>query len=94
MEAAGIEPSTDFDATRNSICDCENCQQCRAANALHFECFKSQFLASLDINLQRLIECWEHLDTATHRTIASQLGQIDCERGCQRSTATVGFDAD
>jgi hypothetical protein len=36
VEAAGIEPSDDFDATESSICDCENCQQCRAANALDF----------------------------------------------------------
>jgi hypothetical protein len=58
MEAAGIEPSADVAATENSVCDCENCQQCRAARALHFECFKSHFLASLDADLQRVVYAW------------------------------------
>ena len=47
VEAAGIELEGNFDATDSAVCDCENCQQCRAANALHFECFKSYFLATL-----------------------------------------------
>ena len=55
----GIEPSADSVATETSTCDCENCQQCRAANALHFECFRSQFLTTLDIDLQCLIGGWE-----------------------------------
>jgi hypothetical protein len=71
----GIEPSADFAITDNSVCDCENCQQCRAARALHFDCFKSQFLASLDIDLQSLIDSWERLDATTRRAITYQIGQ-------------------
>jgi hypothetical protein len=61
VEAAGIEPSDDFGATDSSVCDCENCQQCRAAYALHLECFKGHLLASLDADLQRVIAAWERL---------------------------------
>jgi len=75
VEAAGIEPSAIFAATENSICDCENCQQCRAANALHSECFKRQFLASLDADLHYVIEQWELLDASTRRAIATYCQQ-------------------
>jgi hypothetical protein len=63
VEAAGIEPSDDFDATENGACGCENCQQCRAANALHEECFKLRFLASLDAELQCVVGAWTGLAT-------------------------------
>jgi hypothetical protein len=75
MEAAGIEPSAIFAASERGICYCENCQQCRAARALHFECFKSQLLASLDIDLQNLIDRWERLDATTRHAVAAQIGQ-------------------
>ncbi len=55
LEAAGIEPSGDFDVSRDGPCDCENCQQCRAAYVMHRERFKSHFLASLDCDLQQLM---------------------------------------
>src|SRR5262245_14743947 len=71
VEAAGIEPSCDSDATDSSVCDCENCQQCRAANALHFECFKWQFLASLDARLRDLILAWDHTPDARRTAVAS-----------------------
>jgi hypothetical protein len=69
LEAAGIEPSDDFDATENGECLCENCQGCRAENALHFECFKSHFLATLDADLQRVIEQWEKTPEAIKTAI-------------------------
>jgi hypothetical protein len=69
VEAAGIEPASDFDGTTDDLCDCENCKQCRAANALHFECFKGQFLASLDAELQVLIGDWVRLDDSTRKAI-------------------------
>ncbi len=74
MEAAGIEPSLVSDATDSSVCDCENCQQCRAANALHFECFKGHFMASLDIGLQRLIEQWDELDEYAREFLTAMAG--------------------
>jgi hypothetical protein len=69
VEAAGIEPSFVSDATDSSVCDCENCQQCRAARALHFNCFKSQFLASLGADLQEFICMWEQLPIDTRCAI-------------------------
>jgi hypothetical protein len=71
VEAAGIEPSSDFDTTENIICNCENCQQCRAAYALHCECFKSHLLASIDADLHYVIEQWKLLDASTQRAIAT-----------------------
>jgi hypothetical protein len=73
VEAAGIEPSDDFDATENGICDCENCQQCRAAYALHLECFKGHLMASFDADLQRVIAVWERLDVLARRAISELL---------------------
>lgn len=74
MEAAGIEPAAEFDATTNGVCDCESCQRCRAANALHSECIKSHVLASLDADLQRVIEAWDGIDDTTRRVI------VECAR--------------
>lgn len=74
VEAAGIEPSCDFDATKSSVCDCENCQQCRAAYALHLKCFKSQFLASLDGDLQWIVAHWEQLDKSTQDAVVALIG--------------------
>jgi hypothetical protein len=73
VEAAGIEPSFDIDATISDVCDCGNCQQCRAANALHLECFKSRYLASLDADLQQVVTAWPHLPDAMRRAIAALL---------------------
>lgn len=62
---AGIEPPDDSDANDNVPCACENCQQCRAAYALHLECFKGHYLASIDADLQAIIGGWEKLPDAT-----------------------------
>jgi hypothetical protein len=43
--------------------------------ALHFECFKSQFLATFDVYLQCLIDGWERLDETTRHAIAAQICQ-------------------
>jgi hypothetical protein len=75
VEAAGIEPSFDIDATDSSVCDCENCQLCPAARALHLDCFKSHFLASIDADLHYVIEQWERLDASTQRAIATYCRQ-------------------
>jgi hypothetical protein len=55
VEAAGIEPSDDFDATGSSICNCENCQ--------------GHFLASLDADLQRVMAAWERLPKAMRKAV-------------------------
>ncbi len=74
LEAAGIEPSDDFDATADGLCDCENCQQCRAANALHGECLKSHLLASFDHDLQFVIAAWERSPETLRKAVATLLG--------------------
>ena len=71
---AGIEPCDDFDATSESLCDCENCQECRAANALRLDCFKSHFLASLDADLHWVIEQWPSLRESVRNTILAVIG--------------------
>ena len=71
MEAAGIEPSDDSVATIDRLCDCDNCKQCRAAYALHLECFGGHLVASFDADLQRVIQRWDRLPEADRRAIAA-----------------------
>lgn len=47
----GIEPAAECGATNNGISDCENCQHCRAVNALRCECIDGQYPSSSDIDL-------------------------------------------
>jgi hypothetical protein len=74
VEAAGIEPSPDFVASDSVVCNCENCQQCRAAYALHLGCFKGHLLASFDVDLQRLISAWDLLPKPVRKAIHALLG--------------------
>jgi hypothetical protein len=66
---AGLEPANEIDATDNCICTCEFCERCRAAVALHSECFKRQFLASLDAELQSIIAAWAGLPIGLRRAL-------------------------
>jgi hypothetical protein len=89
MEAAGIEPGSDFDATENGVCNCENCEQCRAAYALHEECFKSRFLATLDVELLRVLVEWGSLAAYVRGAIiallASEKLNVQCVSGLERN---------
>jgi hypothetical protein len=78
VEAAGIEPAFDFDAKADVPCDCENCQQCRAANALHLECLRSQCLALLDADLQSVILAWDGLNDTARRAINTYVQSQMC----------------
>lgn len=69
LKAAGIETGTVLDGTIDYDCTCENCQWCRAAYALHEYCFKSRFVASLDVHLQRVVEQWERTPEAIKSAI-------------------------
>jgi len=71
VEAAGIEPVSDSATNDNIACGCENCQQCRAALALHSECFKRQFMASLDVELQIVIRGWGRLQDSIRSGIVT-----------------------
>ena len=61
MEAAGIEPAGDFAATGKLPCGCVICEECRAANALHGDCSSCLCMASLDADLQQIVETWSSL---------------------------------
>ena len=74
MEAAGIEPSVEIAANDNQPCACENCQQCRAAYALHSECFSRHLLASFDADLQRVIDGWGSLSVSVRSAIEALVG--------------------
>jgi hypothetical protein len=52
------------------------CQHCRAAYALHLDCFKSHFLASLDADLQRVIEQWQSLPESVKDNILDSVSQL------------------
>jgi hypothetical protein len=52
------------------VCDCENCQECGAAYALHFDCSKSHFLASFDVELQLVVDGWRRLPKQMREAIA------------------------
>lgn len=72
MEAAGIEPCDDFDATNDGVRLYENRQECRAANVLHACVADGRSLASADAAgrldqgdapsaAMRIIACWPRL---------------------------------
>jgi hypothetical protein len=69
MEAAGIEPQSYFTVNDGDLCSCENCEGCRAAYALHFECYKCHLLASFDADLQRVIKQWKQLPKAMRNAV-------------------------
>ena len=71
MEAAGIELGCDLDATDDGVCTCANCQWCRAAYALHKKCFQGRYLATLDTQLQRVVEQWEKTPEAIKTAIVA-----------------------
>jgi hypothetical protein len=73
MEAAGIEPASDFDTTGQLPCGCVVCEECRAANALHCESSNCLSLASTDPNLQRVIAAWDTLSKAAKAAILALL---------------------
>jgi hypothetical protein len=65
----GLEPTTGFDATDASICDCENCQQPRAANALHADISTGQLMAIFDADFHQVKLAWPTLPSETRKVI-------------------------
>jgi hypothetical protein len=49
------------------------CEECRAALALHSECFKRQLLASLDADLLAVIARWDSLPGAIRKAMMDLL---------------------
>jgi hypothetical protein len=66
----GLEPASEFAANVGALCGCENCLQCCAARALHSECFKRHYLASLDSDLQKVINAWERLPVTLREAVS------------------------
>ncbi len=64
MEAAGIEPVSDFDVSENATSTCENCDDPCAARALHFSGTSGQSL-SLDDTTGHCI-CAAELELVAH----------------------------
>ena len=65
----GVEPNLNSDATADGDCVCANCPKCRAANALQDGRFDCPVLASLGIDLQRVVGAWDGLPTHIRKTI-------------------------
>jgi hypothetical protein len=79
VEAAGIEPCDDFVVTGEADCSCENCQDCRAAYALHSTCFGLHSLASLGIDLPARTTAGARggVEAATSRQTVAEYGVND-----------------
>lgn len=81
LEAGGIEPPLDSDATNNQPCGCEFCTDPCAANALHSCGSNCQFMATIDADLQSVIAAWERLPEAIRRAIT---GLVHSQQGSER----------
>ena len=78
MEAAGIEPASDFDENAEVVCDCGNCEQCRAALALYSERPTWLNLSSVDADLLSVVLAWEKISPPIRMAI---LGLVESSRG-------------
>ncbi len=69
VEAAGIEPAFNLDGTAVTNCNCVNCQEGRAARALHPGCPDWLQLSSLGADLQSVLLSWRRLPEPIRRAI-------------------------
>jgi hypothetical protein len=76
VEAAGIEPSCDSDATDNPPCGCENCHPPCAAPALHFWRPEWLELVSNDTDLQDVVRGWERMPPPIRKAIVALAGSV------------------
>jgi hypothetical protein len=81
VEAAGIEPALEFDATGKLPCGCVFCQECRAALALHS--WRPQWLelAFDDADLQRVLDSWGLLPAAIRRAVLALIASQESSHG-------------
>jgi hypothetical protein len=75
MEAAGIEPASDSDATPNPQTVCISCPQCGAAYALHLKDTGWREVAVVDADLQAVLQAWGELPVENRKAILS-LSQV------------------
>jgi hypothetical protein len=74
VAAVGVEPNLNSDTTADNVCACVNCPACCAANALQGGRPDCPALASLDVDLQRVVGAWEGLPTHIRKTILALVG--------------------
>lgn len=67
--ATGFEPAIEIAGTEHGDCGYENCDMCRAANALHSGRLGWLAMASTDSDLQRVITAWVDLPDPIRRAI-------------------------
>jgi hypothetical protein len=67
VESARIELASCAESSLDRDCGCDKCDHPRAARALHSGGPNCHFLASLDPDLQRVIEAWDSLPEAIRR---------------------------
>ena len=65
--AVGIEPASCANLTESACSLCENCQQARAARALHSGGPNCHFVASLDADLRAVIAAWDALPVSIRK---------------------------
>jgi hypothetical protein len=75
-DAAGFIPAGDLAETADTICDCVDCDKCRAARALQTGDINGRDLAFDDADLQRVISAWHILPTAVRRAV---LGLVESQ---------------
>lgn len=68
-KVAGIEPACDFDGKNERICDCVNCETCRAALALHSGGSNRLDLSSIDADLLSVVLAWQKISTPIRNAI-------------------------
>lgn len=66
---AGIEPACDSDGIIKADYACGNCEQCRAAPALHFGRPNWLDLSSIDSDLQSVVVAWEKISKPIRKAI-------------------------
>ena len=69
MEAAGIEPASEFAVSPNADCICEFCEGWRAAIALQSGGTTCLDLTAADADLQRVVSAWPSLPDAIKRAV-------------------------
>jgi hypothetical protein len=74
MEATGIEPAVDFDASRKLDCGCVACEERRTAMALHYGGTDWLDLALADADLQSVIRAWRVLAAPLNAAIRALIG--------------------
>ena len=79
--SGGIEPPLRNAVTPDPVCTCDKCNDPRAANALHSCGPNCHFVTSFDVDLQSVIQAWEHLPKSIRNAIA---GLVHSQEGSER----------